>query len=194
MKRGIFGGSFDPPHTGHIKIALAAKEQLGLDSVVFLPTGERAPHKNDINASAKDRALMCRDVCEKFDFELSLYETEKEGNCYTADMMKHFKEVYKEDDLFLIVGGDSLDYMEKWHKPEEIFPLCTVVVAGRGKNYDRQADFLREKFSAKIVFLDLEFLNVSSTKIREAVSKGKDISGLVSPETEEFILKNKLYR
>lgn len=194
MKRGIFGGSFDPPHTGHIKIALAAKEQLGLDSVVFLPTGERAPHKKDINASAKDRALMCRDVCEKFGFELSLYETEKEDSCYTADMLKHFSELYKDDQLFLIVGGDSLDYMEKWYMPEKIFPLCTVVVAGRGKNVMGKAELLKKEFSAKIVFLDFEFMDISSTKIREAVSQGKSVSGLVLPETEEFIMKNKLYR
>ena len=193
MKRGIFGGSFDPPHKGHISIALAAKKELGLDDVIIVPTGQ-APHKPDISAQTHHRVNMCRDLCEKFRLSLSLYEAEKEGKSYTADLLRHFSLVYPGDEFYLIVGGDSLDYMDKWHTPEKIFPLCKVVVARRSGSADEKADFLREKYGAEIIFLNCGYFDYSSTEIREAVKSGKDISAHLFPETEEYIIKNKLYR
>ena len=193
MRTGIFGGSFDPPHKGHINIALAAKKDLGLDRLILVPTG-KAPHKNSISANVAHRVEMCRQICEKFGFELSLYEAQKEENCYTADLLCHFAKEYPEDEFFLTVGGDSLDYMEKWYHPERIFPLCTVAVARRAGNLEGKADFLREKFGAEIVFLNCDYYNVSSTEVREALKKGEKVSELLLPETEKYIKENNLYR
>lgn len=193
MRTGIFGGSFDPPHKGHIEIALAAKNELKLDRIIMVPTGQ-APHKPDISADVKDRVNMCRSLCEEYGFELSLYEAEKEGTCYTADLLAHFKEICPDDELFLIVGGDSLDYMDKWHEPERIFPLCRVAVARRSGSSDEKADYLREKFGAEIDFLNCKYFDVSSTEIREAVLRGEELIKYLAPKTIEYIEKNNLYR
>ena len=193
MRTGIFGGSFDPPHKGHIEIALAAKKEQKLDRIIMVPTGQ-APHKPDMSAKTSDRVNMCRTLCEKYGFELSLYEAEKEGNCYTADLLRHFASVYPEDEFFLIVGGDSLDYMEKWHQPERIFSKCRVVVARRSGVTDEKAHFLREKFGAEIVFLNCGYFDVSSTEVRTRISDRHALSELIEPETAEYIKKNNLYR
>ena len=193
MRTGIFGGSFDPPHKGHINIALAVKKELNLDRLIMVPTG-KAPHKTGISANADRRVEMCRQICEKFGFELSLYEVQKQGNCYTADLLCHFAKEYPEDEFFLTVGGDSLDYMDKWYHPEKIFPLCTVAVARRRGDSEGKADFLREKFGAEIVFLNCDYYNVSSTQVRDALKSGEDVSELLLPETEEYIRENNLYR
>lgn len=193
MKAGIFGGSFDPPHKGHIAIALAAKEQLGLDRLIMVPTGQ-APHKPDISADVRHRVNMCREICEKFGFELSCFEAEKQGNCYTKDLLEHFKQTFPDDELVLIVGGDSLDYMDKWFMPEKIFPLCTVAVARRKGSGDEKADLLREKFDAKIQFLDCDYFDFSSTEVRKTVLNDGNISSQLLPETAEYIIKNNLYR
>ena len=193
MRTGIFGGSFDPPHIGHINIALAAKNQLGLDRIIIVPTGQ-APHKPDISASADHRVNMCRRICEKYGFELSLYEVEKEGNCYTADLLEYFTVQFSGDDFYLIVGGDSLDYMDRWYHPERIFPLCTVAVARRSGTTDDKADYLKEKFGAKIKFLDCEYFDFSSTEVRKAVLEDRDYSALLLPETAEYIKCENLYR
>ena len=193
MRTGIFGGSFDPPHKGHINIALAAKKELGLDRIIIVPTGQ-APHKPDISADVLCRVEMCKLLCEKYGFELSLYEANKQGNCYTADLLGHFTSVFPKDEFYLIVGGDSLDYMDKWYKPEKIFPLCSVAVAKRRGTANDKADFLREKFGAEIVFLNCEYFDVSSTEIRKAVEDGDKILNLVEPEVADYIQKNNLYR
>ncbi len=193
MRTGIFGGSFDPPHKGHINMALAAKKELSLDRLILVPTGE-APHKPDISACAQDRAEMCRTICEKYGFELSLYETLKEGKCYTADLLEHFTSLFPDDEFYLIVGGDSMDYMDKWYKPEEIFSRCTVAVARRSGTTDGKAELLRKNFGAEIEFLSCEYFDVSSTEIRDAMVSGKDISAFVDKETADFIYGNNLYR
>ncbi len=193
MRTGIFGGSFDPPHKGHVEIAIAAKNELNLDKIIMVPTGQ-APHKPDISANVCHRVNMCRDLCRKFGFELSLYEAEKQGNCYTADLLGHFKDTLPADELYLIVGGDSLDYMDKWYHPEKIFPLCKIAVARRSGTTDGKANYLREKFGAKIEFLSCGYFDFSSTEVREAALKGEDLLKHLLPETAEYIKKNNLYR
>lgn len=193
MRTGIFGGSFDPPHLGHINIAIAAKNELNLDRLIMVPTG-KAPHKAGISANVAQRVEMCRQICEKFGFELSLYEAQKEGNCYTADLLAYFAKEYPEDEFFLTLGEDSLNYMEKWYHPEKIFPMCTVAVARREGNSDAKAQFLHEKFGAEIVFLTCDYYNVSSTQVRDALKSGQDVSKLLLPETEKYIRENNLYR
>ena len=174
-------------------MALAAKNELSLDRIIIVPTGQ-APHKPDISASPRHRAEMCRVLCEKYGFKLSLYEVEKEGNCYTADLLKYFAALYPEDEFYLIMGADSMDYMDKWYKPERIFPRCTVAVARRRGAGDGKAEFLTKNFGAKIDFLSCEYFDVSSTEIRKALLSGDNISGLIDEETAEYIRRNNLYR
>ncbi len=193
MRTGIFGGSFDPPHKGHIKIMLAAKKELNLDRVIMVPTGQ-APHKPNISANPSDRVNMCHALCERFGFELSCYEAEKKGNCYTADLLEYFTSEYPEDEFYLIVGGDSLDYMDKWYQPERIFEKCKVVVARRSGIADEKAHFMREKFGAQIIFLNCDYFDVSSTEVRNMILSGQMPTDMLEPETAEYIKEKNLYR
>lgn len=192
MKTGIFGGSFDPPHIGHINMALAVKEKMELDRIVFVPTG-KAPHKKELS-HVSHRVNMCKMICDKYGFALSTYEAEKEGNSYTADLLSHFKKEYPQEKLYLIVGGDSLDYMDKWYKPERIFSQCKVVVIRRKGTDDKKAKLLKAKFKAEIEFIDCEYFDFSSTSVREKVLGNENIDALVLPEIAEYIKKNNLYR
>ena len=129
---GIMGGTFNPIHNGHIKLALTAYKELQLDKVWFMPS-KNPPHKkkNDI-ASDYHRVNMIKLAIESYkDFELSEVELKLEGINYTADSLLYLKERYPLDEFFFILGADSLINIEKWYKPEQLFKLTSFVVASR---------------------------------------------------------------
>ena len=191
MKIAIFGGSFDPPHLGHVNIALCALRQFDLDRIILVPTGATYNKKN-ASVSASSRFEMCRIVAEKYGFELSDAEISKEGFSYTADTLEYFKNLYPDDKLYFILGGDSLDYIETWKNPEKIFSLCTIILAAR-KGYTDKAGYLKEKFGAKILKLDFENYDVSSSHIRKSIKHAASDFSDVDSEVAQYIMKNNLY-
>ncbi len=197
-KIGIMGGTFDPPHFGHFVIAQQALEQLGLKKVLFIPTG-RIVYKNTGQAGGMDRYNMLRPVVdENQSFELSNIEIVRNGVTYTADTLRQLKDgEYSGCRLYFLVGADSLDYMDKWYKPEVIFSLCTVAVADRSGVPDAEIDIkiaeLKNRFSADIVRLQMPHVDVSSTMLRERVKEGRSIRYLTHDGVIEYINKHKLY-
>ena len=194
-KIGIMGGTFNPIHIGHIEMAENAKKRLNLEKVFFI-TGGNTPHK-DANGilDAKIRHEMVEKSVKKIKgLEALDYEIKKDGFSYTAETLAYLKEKYPKDDLYFILGADSLDYIDKWHKPEEIFRLAKLAVFDRNK-YDsrKKADELLEKYKGQIIYLDGEITDISSTKIRLFVDMGLDISKYVPKQASEIIKKKKLY-
>lgn len=185
-KIGIMGGTFDPIHNGHIKMAETAKKEYHLEKVIFLTSGN-PPHKRDKNVlDAKIRHIMVKRAISGIDgFEPCDWEVKRTEYSYTLNTLLHFKEIYPEDELFFIIGGDSLRDFDKWYKPEEILKLATILV------YDRTDGTIKSDF-AKIIHG--EKIDVSSTKIREMVSNGEDISHLVPGGVADFIKRNNLYQ
>lgn len=185
-KIGILGGTFNPIHNGHIEIAKRAKAQIGLSRVLFLTSGN-PPHKQGQQIlDAKIRHIMVKRAISGLDgFEPCDWEIKREERSYTRDALLHFKEAFPEDELYFIIGGDSLKDFDKWYKPEEILKLCTLLV------YDRAGGVTDSCFAKKI---DGVKIDISSSEIRENVKNGVSIEEKVSKAVSQFIKRNEIYR
>lgn len=197
-KIGIMGGTFDPPHLGHLISAEYVTEALGLDKIIFIPTGKKV-YKEDSAADASDRMNMTFAAVEDNPkFSVSDIEILNEGVNYTSETLKRLCDINPNTHFYFIVGADSLDYMEDWHNPQKIFELCTVAAVQR-KGFDyaaiqKKADFLKEKYNADIKCVQAPVIEVSSSQIRERIKKGLSIRYLVCDAVREYIDKNNLYR
>lgn len=190
MKTGIFGGSFDPPHIGHLSILKYCEKAFALEKIIIVPTGS-PPHKDACTASAKQRFEMCRLAFE--DYFVSNYETDKQGYSYSADMLEHFKSIYSEDTLYFIIGGDSAAYIDKWHEPERIFAAAEIIAAKRNSDDDKIIREQEKRFGKKIYSAENPLVHVSSTEIRKNIKNDGIIHG-VTEAVKEYIIKNNLYR
>ena len=191
MKIGIFGGSFDPPHTAHIQIALMSKEKFLLDRIIMVPTGQ-PPHKETAGA-LHHRYNMCKIVAEKYGFEISDYEINKKTWCYSFETLEYFRKLYPEDDIYFIIGGDSMKNFGKWKNPKRILELCSLIVASRDDGTAQAAREAEKEYNTKIYLLDNENIDVSSTEIRNIINGDGDAKG-IEPEILNYITENKLYR
>ncbi len=197
MKVGILGGSFDPIHNEHISLANEALRQLKLDKLIIMPA-YMPPHKPwKTLTPSKDRINICkRAFANDYRVEVSSYEIDREGTSYTYLTCEHFKELYKEDKLYFIVGEDMLENFYSWRYPERILACATLAVCRRNSSLISLEDKKRRFFNTfGVNFEEINYngLNVSSTLVRVRSMIGEDISSLVPKEVEEYILKNKLY-
>lgn len=200
MKRiGLLGGTFDPPHNGHIILAENALKQMNLDTVILLVSPD-PPHKQDKQITAfSHRYNMSGLAAEGKDGILvSDYETHLPVPSYTAQTLEHLKDQYPNDVFYFIIGEDSLDNIEKWYHPEKVMELTELIVAVREENFESrtiedQINYLKTKYGAVIHLLKSDYVNISSTVIRSNIINGKNIKGLVPEKVEEYIWKEKLY-
>ncbi len=188
-KIGIFGGTFNPVHTAHIRLALAAKEQLELDFVIMLTSGN-PPHKRERKVlDAKLRHTMLKEATKGIDgLVVSDYEVKRKEYSYTANTLEFFKKVFPKDKLYFIMGGDSLDYFDKWYKPEKIVTLATLAVYGRGQKH-RFAE-TEELYNIKIEQIEGEFFDISSSDMRDDKSLLEEFT---PPAVYSFIKRYRLY-
>jgi nicotinate-nucleotide adenylyltransferase len=185
---GILGGTFDPPHNGHIAIARAALKELGLDKVVFIPA-RIPPHKTKrIIASPEDRFNMLRLAIDAYpDFEISRIELDRPGPSYTADTLERLRAIDPETELVLLIGTDNVSEIEGWHEPERIATLATLAAANRpGFNPGG-------KYADRVVYFDMPPMDISSTEVRNRIRADMPITDLVPPEVESYIIKRRLY-
>lgn len=194
---GILGGTLDPIHMGHLIIAQTAKQELNLEKIVFMPSGN-PPHKNPAHITdAKHRLEMVKlSIDSNDDFVYSDFELKRDGVIYTSDTLELLKKEHPNLDLYFIMGADSLLAIETWHEPAKIFELATVVVADRDssrKELLEQIDYLHKKYNANIRFISAPLIDISSSYIRNCVSTGKSIRYLVHSSVEEYINSNHLY-
>ena len=195
-KIGVMGGTFDPIHNGHLALARCAAGEYGLDKILFM-TGGNPPHKKDkavLDASFRHRMVKLA-VKNIPNFVPCDYEIQLTDYSYTANTLRHLQEVYPDDELYFIVGADSLNYVDRWYQPAEIFARCIVLVYHR-EGYDAREDakHLRRAYGADIRLIHAPEVKVSSTQIRELVQAGKTISQYVPQAVEEFICKYRLYQ
>jgi len=199
LKIGLFGGTFDPIHIGHLIIAELARQKYNLDRVVFIPAGN-PPHKSvKLIAPAKDRFEMVRLAIEDNPFfEINSIEVFKESVSYSVDTLKALKNAYPEKTkFFFIVGEDSLLELKTWRKPDEILRLCNLIVYRRpdylSEPVQRGNETLNVFWRTGISFIDGPLLNVSSTWIRKMNMDKMSIKYLVPVKIEEYIKKYSLY-
>ena len=195
---GIMGGTFNPIHLGHLILAEHAYEQLELDEVLFVPSGNPYMKEYANVLDAKTRIDLVGEAIEdNCHFALSRIEVDRGGNSYSYETIAALKEANPDTEYFFMVGADSLFMMEKWMHPEKIFNEVTVAVAIRGgytdEKLEEQIKVLEEKYNTKIVRLYSRSVDISSTVIRDRVREGKSIRYMVHYKTAEVIKKKRLY-
>lgn len=196
MKIALYGGAFNPVHSEHLNIVLAAKERLGLDKVIVIPTNV-SPHKKGVmSARGKDRLTMCRLAFENVSgVEVSDEELKRGGVSYSYVTCRHFKKIYSDDELYFIVGADMLKTFEFWKEPEEILKCVTLAVCARENEEGLTADIkkFQKRFRKDIVNFGYVGKPVSSTRVRALAALGEDVTGLVPEGVRLFIRKHRLY-
>jgi len=193
---GVFGGTFNPPHLGHLKLVSEIADRLHLDKVLIIPTF-LPPHKitKDL-ASGEDRLQMCRLTFGKDSrFQVSAMEIERGGKSYTFETLSELKREYPHSELFLIIGSDMLLTFEKWRRYEDILNLCTVCAAERDNEQNPIKKFGVPKLfeGHNLILAEFSPINISSSRIREMIESSQDISGFVTQEVKRYIARRKLY-
>lgn len=196
MKRAIFGGSFNPIHNDHVKLALRFCEEFQLDRVTLIPTASTPLKDNSMIIDGKHRYQMCLLATQDHpQLEVSDIELKRGGISYTSDTLAAFCE--GGDTLFLIVGADMYITLDKWHAFRSIFEMATILVAPRDQT---DYDSLKEKYKDYQPYgcrtlISREYVGpLSSTAVRSAVKAGGDIGAMVDPRVAQYITKNGLYR
>ena len=192
MRIGVFGGTFDPPHIGHLLLAADASESLSLDLLIFVPAGAQ-PLKVDTPplASGADRLEMVRlAVSGAPKYAVDDAEISREGLSYTVDTLEHLAGRYKGAELFFLLGQDALASFRQWRKPERILELSTLAVMMRSA----ARDVGEWSKAERLIMLSTRRVDVSSTEIRERLRAKKSIRGFVPESVERFIEARGLYR
>lgn len=184
MRIGIFGGSFNPPHNEHRNIALNLIENNYVDKVIYVPTGNNYKKKTLINES--HRYEMIKLMIKGYNnLELSDYELNSEL-VYTYQTLKHFKDIYKEDDIYFICGADNLKEITTWKNYNEILNNYKILVIGRN---NINLNSIKE-MSLNIIDTNISVSNLSSTYIRNNIQNSNKY---LDKEVYEYIKNNKLY-
>ncbi len=197
---GILGGSFDPPHAGHLMIAREAKDRVGLDSVLFIPAGEQWLKEGQDVAPAIDRLAMTHLLISSDpDFVVSDMEVTRPGPTYTVETLRELRENLSSDrEHYFILGEDSVADLPRWHNPQELVPLCRFIamprVDGAGRP-DLTAAYnaipgLRERVT---VLEDAPRMDVSSSSIRDMLETGANLRGVVPETVLKYITAHRLY-
>ncbi len=195
MKRyGIFGGTFNPPHIAHLIHAESVREQMSLDKVIFVPSGN-PPLKQDVSVSAEHRLNMAKIAFERDpNFEVSDIELiNNEEKTYTIDTLLKLREKYKNDfvKLFLIIGMDNLIDLHLWKTPGKLFGICEVIVINRPGYF---IDKVTNEFVRRVIYVPVPSIDISSTQIRDLLYQNKSVKYQILPEVEDYIKKNNLYK
>lgn len=198
QKIGIMGGAFNPIHYGHLLLGERAREQFGLDKVLYMPL-KKPPHK-DLNEMASDvhRMKMIQlAIGDNPYFELSTLELERVGTTYTVDTVNYLTSHYPEKEYYFIIGADSLFQFETWRNPGEILRLVHILAATRNGilalEMEEQAKYLEKKYHGAVDLIRFLTMDISSSSIRKRCGSEKSIKYLVPAEVEKYILDNNLY-
>lgn len=199
MKTGVFGGTFNPVHKGHIMLAEYCMDSVGLDRIIMIPTAV-PPHKISKNlASENDRLNMCKLACRgKENFFVSDIEIKRQGKSYTYETLTQLKEIYPDDHLYTIMGADMFLTLDRWKNPEIIFEKSSIITIPRDEENKHELENFYNKvlkaMGASSVILPNPVMSVSSTFIRENLDNFNLISNMLDKGVYDYIIKNNLYR
>ncbi len=196
---GIFGGTFDPVHVGHICAAYAVHRAFDLDAVVFMPSGVPAFKQQTVVASPEDRFAMCDMAAHEYHypyFDASNMETRREGVSYTIDTLRAVRAHYPENvEIVFILGVDALLSLLKWRAPDDLKSLASFIVLSR-PGYELR-DNLREQLREQgfhVTELDNVGVDVSSSEVRARLAKGLSVEGYIPRVVNSYIAEKGLYQ
>lgn len=192
-KTGIFGGAFNPVHNGHVRLAEEAVKQLKLRRLLIIPTYV-SPHKHTELLPYEDRAEMCRRAFGHIPgAEVSDIEVRLGGTSYTINTVRALKQLYPDEQFFLLIGADMLFSFDKWYKYESLLKETKVCAAARDS--DSLADMMEYANElGRIKVLPTQAIELSSTQVRSIAQQGGDITGMVPQGVAEYISEKGLYR
>lgn len=199
MRLGLFGGSFDPPHWGHLLLAEQCREQCALDEVWLLPSGS-PPHKaaNGMTPGPQraEMAELAFAGCPAF--SVNRMEQKREGTTYTVDTLEMLNQEDPSRELFFLIGADSLNDFPEWREPARILDLATVVCVNRGDrplpDAHRLIEVVGANRAARVRHVSIPGIDLSSSDIRRRVREGKSIRFMVPRAIEAYIAEHRLYR
>lgn len=211
MKLGLLGGTFNPIHLAHLRIAEEAREAAGLDQVLFIPAAD-PPHKplaGDVSFELRFQMVQ-QAIADHPCFAVSDIEARRGGKSYTVETLTQLRQERPDDRLYFIIGSDSYLELGLWHRYQELFELASLIVLERPdrliesplqqlpepvrSNFSqKQPDLLRHRSGNSIQFVSETRLEISSSRLRELVAAGRSIRYLVPPGIETFITQKGLY-
>jgi nicotinate-nucleotide adenylyltransferase len=191
VRLGILGGTFDPPHVGHLLVAEDAHAALTLDRLILVPACAQPLKADRVSASAEHRLAMVRAmVADDTRFEVSDVEVRRGGLSFTVDTLRHFAAQYPSAERFLLLGADTLSSFAQWREPAEVVRLAQPAVLQRAGSPPPPVSL--EGVAA--VKVETRRIDVSSTEVRERVRKGMSIRGFVTEPVAALIARHGLYR
>lgn len=192
MNFGIFGGTFNPPHLGHLIVAESVRDQLKLAKVLFIPSANPPNKHGDALVPVGDRLVMTRLAVEGNPaFEVSDLEAVRGGTSYTVDTVSALSAKFPNASLQLIIGADNLEEFETWKSPEEILTKVDLAAMTR-PGFELQK--IRSRFAKQAKFVKVPQIAISGTEIRRRVKMGRSIRYLVPRAVEDYIVRTGLYR
>ncbi|MBX7158915.1 MAG: nicotinate-nucleotide adenylyltransferase [Acidimicrobiia bacterium] len=185
---GVFGGTFDPPHFGHLAAARAARRVAALDRVLFVPAGRPWQKSDRAVSSAEDRYRMTQLAIRDDEpaFAVSRVEVDRPGPSYTVDTLEALDRDGR--DLFLVLGADAAAGIDTWHMPGRVCDLAVLAVVNRPESASPPA-----RPGCRTVDVDMEPVAVSATEVRRRLRAGLDVSGLLPEQVAEYAQQRGLY-
>lgn len=199
MRLGLFGGTFDPVHVGHLAIAEAARSHLGLDRVVFIPAGQ-PPHKDpaDVSAAADRLAMVRAAIADNPGFAVSDLEIRRPGRSFAVDTLAAFASAEPEAERHWLLGSDSVTELHTWHDPARLFDLTTFVGLARPgwsrEDVDRWLAEQPPDRRPRLLFVEVPLLDISSSALRRRIARGESVRYLVPDGVRQYIAARGLYR
>ena len=198
-KIGIMGGTFNPIHLAHTEMAKVCLRQQDLDKILFMPS-KNPPHKKDKSILPEnERAVMVKLAVSEYDkFVFSDFELQRKGTTYTADTLRLLQEENPDDNYYFIMGADSLLYLDKWYRPQEILKRAVILAIGRdGSTPDelkeKRKELIKQYDKADIRFVHMRQMDISSSMIREGIAHGENMEKYLDKEVWNYINANGLY-
>ena len=200
MKKAILGGSFNPIHKGHLKMAESAHDQFDLDDIVVMPNKTTYYKENMEFVSDEHRMNMIRSAIQDIPYlSVSDMEIVRGGVTRTIDTIREFKALYPESELYFIIGGDSLEWVDRWVSAEELLSSVVFLTAVRGKtDIKRSKDIISriksEHPKSQIELLNMDDYPISSSEIREKIKIGENPSEMLPEKVYNYIVEHNLYK
>lgn len=198
MKIGVLGGTFDPIHVGHLKVAEEVTASLNLSEVIFMPAGQPWLKADNLISPAEHRLEMMRlALAGRANFRLSTMEIERPGPTYTVDTMAELRrQLGSGDELFFILGWDNLTQLPQWHQSSRLIKLCRLVAVPRVDFPPpdlASLDAVIPGLSPRVILLDAPRIDINASEIRQRVREGLSIHNLVPGVVERYIKEHRLY-